>query len=619
MALNWFEVGIVKRSDGHNVVARAAYNARERIVDGRTNQVYDYRHLGDPEWKAIFAPEQAPGWVTERDKLWCAVERKEDKSTRPDQAQLARDFKIALPHELNAEQRIAVVRDFAQEFACKGMVVDAVIHAPHAHNDDRNWHVHMLLTMREIGPDGFGNKVRAWNQTAEFDRWKERWSELGSQHLERAGFTLEAERFRTGHLSRPERAKDAHDRGDHDHFESLLNEPLRHRGPEASGMEKRGRRTHTGDLNREIEERNKVRGIAREIREAYALSSDPHAFAEALERKDMMLARITKDDARRYAAEFAMTDKYVPQYRECEYAVATEQGKVYRLTRMTTGDSFTGIRDFTKPLDQQDYPSLDAALNEMQQRSKTPKLDRNAVIAEMTPTKPHYPSPGEAAISGWLAQSLPHTAAAMNAINIESEPQQVRSAYNSAPTPEAFHEFLKERGFHLARVTAADAADSHTQHWAAKRHGGYSPLLTEGEYIAVSDRGSAYRLNDRTVGHNVREVKAFMSGLDEKPMPTLREVQNEVHEKRLEEVMRREDGSRGDGSWTGQEVSLGGIMRAGETVLGAPALVFADLFESLFAPKITPEERRLGEVMEHERQVAAERAERQRSGHDRSR
>ena len=32
----------------------------------------------------------------------------------------------------------------------------------------RNFHVHMLATMREIGPDGFGKKVREWNHKAEF-------------------------------------------------------------------------------------------------------------------------------------------------------------------------------------------------------------------------------------------------------------------------------------------------------------------------------------------------------------------------------------------------------------------------------------------------------------------
>ena len=48
VALNWIEATIVKRSEGKNVIARAAYNARERLVDERTNVVYDYRHLGEP-------------------------------------------------------------------------------------------------------------------------------------------------------------------------------------------------------------------------------------------------------------------------------------------------------------------------------------------------------------------------------------------------------------------------------------------------------------------------------------------------------------------------------------------------------------------------------------------
>src|SRR5258708_5499957 len=135
---------------------------------------------------------------------------------------------------------------------------------------------------------------------------------------------------------------------------------------------RKGRATRISDINREIEERNRLRGVPREIREAYALSSDPHAFAQTLEQKNMMLARITKDDARNYATEFAITDKYVPQYREGEYAIATEQGAVYRLTRMTTGDSYKGVSDFTKPLNQQDYPSLEAALGERMKRSLIP-------------------------------------------------------------------------------------------------------------------------------------------------------------------------------------------------------------------------------------------------------
>ncbi len=131
-------------------------------------------------------------------------------------------------------------------------------------------------------------------------------------------------------------------------------------------MEKNGRPTRISEINREIEERNRVRGIPREIREAYVLCADAEAFAKTLEEKNMMLARITKSDARKSAAEFAMEEqKYVPQHREGEYVVATEQGAVYRLNQMTTGDSFKGIRKFTRPLEQQDYPSLEAAQGEL--------------------------------------------------------------------------------------------------------------------------------------------------------------------------------------------------------------------------------------------------------------
>ena len=82
MALNWFEGGVVKRSEGHNVIARAAYNARERLVDERTNQVYDYRHLGETEWKGIIDPERAPDWASERERLWRSEERRVGKECR---------------------------------------------------------------------------------------------------------------------------------------------------------------------------------------------------------------------------------------------------------------------------------------------------------------------------------------------------------------------------------------------------------------------------------------------------------------------------------------------------------------------------------------------------------
>ena len=640
-ALNWFEAGLVKRSEGHNVIARAAYNARERLVDERTNQVYDYRHLGEAEWKGVFGPEHAPDWSVEHERLWNAIERREDQSTRPDQAQLARDFKIALPFELNAGQRLALTKDFAEYMAHKGMVVEVAVHAPHAHNDERNHHVHMLLTMREIGPDGFGNKVREWNQTAEFNRWTERWSELGAEHLERAGFRNEAERFKVGHLSRSERARLAHARGDMAHFEQLLNEPQRHRGPEASGMEKNGRHTRISEINREIEERNRVRGVLREIRAAYVLSADAETFVKTLEQKNMVLARITESDTQKCVVDFAIEErKYVPHYSEGQYVIATEQGAVYRLSTMTTGDSYKGLRDFTQPLNRQDCPSLEAAREELKKRSLIPKVDREEVIADLT-RAPGVLAPTETPARILLEQSLqnlaggpgripadvgqkllptPAVPSGANPHNLRGDAAQVWWAYNSTKTPEAFVKSLQERSIDLARVTAEDALASKTDYWTAKRFGRYSPILHEGEYVAVSDRGQAYRLTQRSVSHEDREIRAFMAALDQKPMPSLREVQNAVQEKRQKEIVADQ---RNGPTTTGAGFRLPGSLRRtnriAKKVIGQSLVWVANAFESLLAQSVSPEERQLAAVLEHEKQAAAQRAERQRGGYDRGR
>jgi hypothetical protein len=383
-------------------------------------------------------------------------------------------------------------------------------------------------------------------------------------------------------------------------------------------MEKKGRATRISDINREIEERNRLRGIPREIREAYALSSDPHAFAQTLEQKNMMLARITKDDARNCATEFAITDKYVPQYREGEYLVATEQGSVYRLTRMTTGDSYKGVRDFTKPLNQQDCPSLEAALGEMKKRSLIPNLDRDEVIAElMRPSPSAVPAGSNGDTSKYKSRTaLPDGA---DAPHVRGDNAQVWWAYNSTKSPEAFEESLKERSLHLARVTADDARDSHTQRWAAMRQGRYHPILKEGEYVAVNDRGQAYRLNKNSVSHENREVKAFMSKLDQTPMPSLRQVQNAVHEKRMQEI---DPAPRGFPATNLRTRSAGSLRRTGrvaERVAGRTLEFVATAFETLFTRTISPEERQLAAVLDHERQVAIERRERQHSSYGRER
>ena len=49
------------------------------------------------------------------------------------------------------------------------MIADVSIHAPGGKGDDRNHHAHILVSMREIGPDGFGPKVREWNSRQQLE------------------------------------------------------------------------------------------------------------------------------------------------------------------------------------------------------------------------------------------------------------------------------------------------------------------------------------------------------------------------------------------------------------------------------------------------------------------
>ena len=102
--------------------------------------------------------------MRDRAALWNGVEAAEKRKD----AQLARDITLALPHELTPAQRLALVRGFiASAFVALGMVADIAIHAPCRRDADaRNHHAHILLTMRAIEGDGFGAKVRAWNDTA---------------------------------------------------------------------------------------------------------------------------------------------------------------------------------------------------------------------------------------------------------------------------------------------------------------------------------------------------------------------------------------------------------------------------------------------------------------------
>ena len=213
MAIYHLRATMISRSAGRSATAAAAYRSAERIHDQRTGLSFDYRARHGVEHVEILAPERSPDWVHDRAALWNAVEVVETRKN----SQVAREIRVALPAELDRSQRIALVRDFCQRsFVDRGMVADIALHAPGREGDERNHHAHILLSTREIGPEGFSSKNRDWNAKELLEDWRAAWARDSNHALERCGHearidhrTLEAQREEA-----LERSVQAQERGD---------------------------------------------------------------------------------------------------------------------------------------------------------------------------------------------------------------------------------------------------------------------------------------------------------------------------------------------------------------------------------------------------------------------
>ena len=216
MAIFYLRVRTFGRSrgkSGSSATSAAAYRSGERIRDERTARVYDHRRRADVIHKEVVLPGQlaaqgdAMAWARNRAALWNAAEHAELRRN----ARVAREFVVALPHELAPEKRAQLTMQFAQTIADRyHSAVDVAIHAPRG--DARNYHAHLLATTREVTPDGLGRKTTLelsgtrrhelglprWRE--EIGSLRERWADLTNAALEHAHIPT-----RVTHLSRAER------------------------------------------------------------------------------------------------------------------------------------------------------------------------------------------------------------------------------------------------------------------------------------------------------------------------------------------------------------------------------------------------------------------------------
>ncbi|AUT94419.1 molybdopterin-guanine dinucleotide biosynthesis protein MobA [Citrobacter freundii] len=181
MAIFHLDFKIVKRSEGRSSVAKAAYHARCRITDERTGDTYDYSRRTDLYGHFILAPANAPAHIVkDSTALWNEVESVE----RQHNGQTSRYFDVAIPAELTNNDKKKLVLEYCQKnFVEKGMIADIAFHDL----DSDNPHAHVMLTLKTIGPEGFGKKERSWNDRKMSIFWRESWASMANSYLAAAG------------------------------------------------------------------------------------------------------------------------------------------------------------------------------------------------------------------------------------------------------------------------------------------------------------------------------------------------------------------------------------------------------------------------------------------------
>jgi hypothetical protein len=206
MAATFFlRIKVLSRAKGARATYAAAYRAGERIRDQRTSKVYDHSDRGEVAYKEIVLPAEwddcaEVSWARDRESLWNTAEF---AGKRCD-ARVAREVLVFLPPELTPGQRVELVRRFSRELAERYRgAVDAVIHTPRSDADQRHHHAHLLMTTREITPQGLGRRTtleiagRDRRLRGLDDSWKDEhlwvrkgWAQATNEAYREAGLTM---------------------------------------------------------------------------------------------------------------------------------------------------------------------------------------------------------------------------------------------------------------------------------------------------------------------------------------------------------------------------------------------------------------------------------------------
>lgn len=326
MAIYHCSVKTFSRRNGQSATAAAAYRSGGKLLDEQTGELHDYRRKGGVISATLILPSHAPAWAVDRARLWNEVERAETRIN----STVAREFEIALPHELSPDDRERLAHEFARELVEKhGCAADVAIHAPPEFKngdtggviDNQNHHAHILLSTRRLGPDGFTEKTREFDARSNerddesylfgpalIEHWRERFARLQNLYLVRAGVAAQVD-----HRSNKARGLDA--------------VPTRHLGPAAVGFERR-----TGiDSEKRQREAGAVRALDERVQE---LDAEVRGELAELDAQEAVIAAELAENLRYVAMDDAelteVISKTQPENIDAQVASSREVSQAKR-------------------------------------------------------------------------------------------------------------------------------------------------------------------------------------------------------------------------------------------------------------------------------------------------
>jgi hypothetical protein len=262
------------------------------------------------------------------------------------------------------------------------------------------------------------------------------------------------------------------------------------------------------------------RATANELKTLRERSDGPASFRAGMEAAGYVLARGDRRD----------------------YVVVDPAGQDYSLARQL-GMKAAALREFMKTIDTNGLPSVADA--KTRQRARANAREARQMLGRG--------APGIAAAAG-----AENTAAAQPRKSREGElkaerplnPTQgaIRAAWTLSRTGEQLTEALAARGIGLAQVTAKEARTNYRRRAFAKEVGRFAPRWSEGEIVAVNEKGHVYKLDPRTVGVERGWIEKRLAGIEADGLlgvTDTRQVMREVHgAERAEKRRHKQDKAR---------------------------------------------------------------------------